>query len=263
MRADEWLGLVRVDATTWTMAVTPSVVAGSGSLYGGCATGAAVTIGRALTEHTPRWASTHFTGLARGGTALTLRSEVLAAGRSVTHLRVQASVEEDGRVAFTAHLTYGDRTPVVDRRDPPMPLVVAPDEAPVFDHRSHDGTFAARFEWRSAAALDHGSAATWWVRPREPVDDAGLLAAVLCDYVTYGIGRATGEVIGGLSVDNGLRLHDVARVPGWSLLRIDGEGLDGAFGSGTARVWREDGTFVASGSQTMVLNGWDWRQAGE
>jgi hypothetical protein len=74
--------------------------------------------------------------------------------------------------------------------------------------------------------------------------------------------------MGGLSVDNGLRLGDVAAGPSstpgdWLLLEVRPEVVEGGFGHGMARLFASDGRLVATGSQSMVVNTWDWRLPSE
>lgn len=256
------------DGGGFVLDVTDGVVAGSGALYGGCATAAVVEIGRALCSHRPRWVSVHFTGLARLGDRISIAAHVVSAGRTVTHVAVEATAGE--RVTFSARATFGDRPPVAED-DPATarpPSVGGPADAEPFDLPAHAGTFAERFEWRLAGVPDGPPrTACWWARPvvEQPTGapSTETAVAILADYLTYGIGRAAGVMVGGLSVDNVLRLHREGDHAGWLLLEIAADSLDGGFGSGSARVFDESGRLLATGSQTMVLNSWDWRRPGE
>ena len=71
--------------------------------------------------------------------------------------------------------------------------------------------------------------------------------------------------MGGLSIDNVLRLHDLSAVEGcdWLLLEVRPEAIEGGFGHGAARLFTADGRLLASGSQSMVVNNWDWRLPAE
>lgn len=243
------------------MPVSSGVVAGSSALFGGCATAAALWVAGQVSDHAPRWACSHFTGLAPLGSVVRLEAEVVGGGQTMTHVRVDATCE--GRACFTTGVALGTRPELATGRSIERPAVPAPEELPAFDLPVHAGTWAARFQWRLATPEGGTGLAAWWVRPTEQPLDGITTAAVLCDYVTYGIGRAGGVRAGGLSIDNVLRIHQAPPVESWVLLEVRADSLDGGFGSGTARVWDSDGSLLATGSQTVVLNDWDWRHPDE
>jgi acyl-CoA thioesterase len=256
---ERWLGIH--DGEPARLPVVPGLVSGAGALFGGCATAAAVVAAQRAASQPVIWVSSHFGVLARGGTTVELTTTAISEGRTVTHLEVTASVE--GRESFTARVAAGARSDHdVQGRWLHPPAVAPVDECPPFDHPVHADTWAARFEWRLAgtgADPAHEPWAAWWVRSLEPIDPL-VEAAVLCDYVTYGMGRALGQPMGGLSIDNVLRVHRpaAAGADGWRLLEVRPDWIAGGFGSGAARLFA-DGELVASGTQTTVMNGWDWR----
>jgi acyl-CoA thioesterase len=255
----DWLGLLE-EGDGWRLPVVPGLVSGAGALFGGCATAAAIAIAERAVTQPVVWVTAHFGALAKQGTAVDLSTRVISAGRTMTHLEVLGTVE--GRNSFTARVTAGDR-PAHDVQgqwasQPPVTDVA---DAERFDHPVHVDTWASRFEWRLAGSdADAGGPwAAWWVRSLAPIDPL-VEAAVLCDYVTYGMGRALAQPMGGLSIDNVLRVHrpDAVRSAGWRLLEVRPEAIAGGFGSGTARLFA-DGTLIAAGSQSTVMNSWDWR----
>jgi acyl-CoA thioesterase len=71
--------------------------------------------------------------------------------------------------------------------------------------------------------------------------------------------------MGGLSIDNVIRLHDLGAVADgeWQLLEVRPEAIDGGFGHGAARLFAAGGRLVATGTQSMVVNNWDWRLPSE
>ena len=272
-----WLGMARPDADDgagadgrWRLHVDDGVTSGAHALFGGGATAAALVAARVAAPQPLVWAAAHFGALAKAGTDVDLTTRTISAGRTMTHLEVTATVGE--REAFVVRLAAGERPahPVQGQWVAP-PSVPTPDDCDVFDHPVHHGTWAARFDWRLAGSAAPGGGgdgpwAAWWVRAR-PDDpcEALVRAAVLLDYVTYGVGRALGEPLGGLSVDNVVRIHDLDAATdhgtddGWLLLDIRPEGIHGGFGQGAARLFTPDGRLVATGTQSMVVNTWDWR----
>ena len=268
--AFDWLGLAADDeGGRWSLPVGEGVISGASALFGGCATAAAVAIVQRQAPQRVLWASAHFGALAKLGSVVDLEARTISSGRTMTHAEVVGSSGDGAtaRESFTVRVAAGDRpdhehggtwvTP---------PAVDAAEASPPFDHPVHEGTWAARFDWRLAGSGTDavGPWAAWWVRATEPSADAILRVAVLADYVTYGVGRALGSPMGGLSIDNVLRLHRLAAVDDheWLLLEVRPEAIHGGFGSGTARIFA-GGELAATGSQSMVMNGWDWRLPSE
>ena len=258
-----WLGLARDADDSWRVPVHGGVTAGANALVGGGAPAAALVVVREVAPQPLVWASAHFGALAKAGTEVELATRVISSGRTMTHAEVTGTV--DGRESFVVRVAAGDRPAhEVQGQWVDAPGVARPDECASFDHPVHEGTWAARFAWRLAGS---GPAwAAWWVRPA-PDDPCEPLvaAAVLTDYVTYGVGRALDQPMGGLSIDNGVRLHDLGAVEAgeWLLLEVRPEAIDGGFGHGVARLFTAGGRLVATGSQSMVVNDWDWRLPAE
>jgi acyl-CoA thioesterase len=141
--------------------------------------------------------------------------------------------------------------------------VTSPEDSAPFEHPVHENTWAGRFEWRLAIGSDRTPPmSTWWVRPADGVPLEPLVAAtVLVDYVTYGVGRALDVAIGGLSIDNVVRMHGVADA-GWYLLQVMPEAIANGLGFGSARLFAAD-ELVATGTQSIVVLPWDWRLPSE
>jgi len=266
-----WLGLRRGDGS-WTLPVDSGVISGASALFGGCATAAALLIAQDQSPQPVVWAAAHFGALAKLDTEVTLTSRVISLGRTMTHTEVVGRVGD--RESFTVRVAAGERPDHASVGQwVTSPLVERAEACADFDHPVHAGTWAERFEWRLAGRGDDAATpwAAWWVRPRalgtgtDVGTDRLVTAAVLADYVTYGIGRALGSPMGGLSIDNVLRLHrpDSARShDAWLLLEVRPEGVEGGFGHGVARLFT-DGHLVATGSQSMIVNDWDWRLPAE
>ena len=248
-----WLGLEAAD-DGWRLPVTSALVSGAGALFGGAGTAAAVVVAQAVAPQPVRFAAVHFGALAQRDTVVDLRTRTISTGRTMTHLEVVGSVDE--RESFTARIAAGDRPahPSGGQWVSP-PSVPAVDGCEPFDHPVHADSWAARFDWRLAGSGEAWAA--WWVHPLEPCDPL-VTAAVLTDYVTYGVGRALDAPMGGLSVDNVLRVHRLVDAA-WFLLEVRPTAIEGGFGHGVGRLFTDDGVLVAEGSQTIVVNGWDWR----
>ena len=129
------------------------------------------------------------------------------------------------------------------------------------DH--HDGTIMSRVDVRLASARDVGDLdgapgdgrSALWARVEGLECGAGLLA-ILGDWVPFGIGQALGQRAGGNSLDNTLRV--VRLVPTeWVLLDIRIHGIAHGFGHGLVHLWSEDGTLLATASQSVIVRFWD------
>jgi acyl-CoA thioesterase len=256
-----WLGMrLEADGSAWTLPVAPGVISGANALFGGCATAAALVAAGALVDQPVFWAAVHFGKLAATGTSVRIEGTVLSSGRTLSHLAVTGAA--GGAEAFSARLTAGARPAGVAAGSwirPPQ--VVDPDQAAPFDLPVHSGTWAERFEWRLAQPIgaEAGPSAAWWVRPQlgEPTPPLVVLA-VLADYVTYGMGRAIGVPLGGLSIDNILRIHR-PELSEWLLVEVRPGAVGDGLGFGSAYVYDSDRRLLAAGSQSIVANDWDWR----
>jgi acyl-CoA thioesterase len=90
--------------------------------------------------------------------------------------------------------------------------------------------------------------------------DATTLA-ILGDFVPMGVGQALGVRGGGTSLDNTLRI--VRLVPTkWVLLDIKVHAVDHGFGHGRAHMFAEDGTLLATASQSCAVRFWPPDQDG-
>ena len=56
----------------------------------------------------------------------------------------------------------------------------------------------------------------------------------------------------GTSLDNSMRFGEVPEVE-WVLLELQGNLAAGGYGHGIVRVWAEDGSYLAIGSQTASM----------
>jgi len=252
----DWLGLERLSDEEWRLPVTDGVRSGARALFGGCATAAAIVIAQELAEQPIVFAASHFGSMAQLGTTATIKSRVIAAGRTTTHLEIEGSV--DGTHSFLTRLSAGTRPAKETEGQWVHPAKTASlEESEPFPHPVHEETWAGRFEWRLAGtSREQRPVASWWVRPKEPLDPIAA-ATILVDYVTYGIGRALDTPIGGLSIDNVVRMHRVAEAD-WYLLQVMPEAISDGLGYGTARLYAKD-KLVMTGTQSIVVMDWDWR----
>ena len=78
---------------------------------------------------------------------------------------------------------------------------------------------------------------------------------MLGDFVPMGVGQALGVRGGGNSLDNTLRI--VKLVPtDWVLLDIQAHAVERGFGHGLVHMFAEDGTLLATASQSCIMRYW-------
>jgi acyl-CoA thioesterase len=143
------------------------------------------------------------------------------------------------------------------------PEVPGPDACPQRDlHAHHDDTIMSTIEMRLADArqmeeLDgspgEGRSAVWARVP--DLDTSAVTLGVLGDWVPFGIGQALGARAGGNSLDNSLRVVDVVPTE-WVLLDIRVSAVAHGFGHGLVHLWAEDGSLLATASQSAIVRFW-------
>jgi acyl-CoA thioesterase len=92
-----------------------------------------------------------------------------------------------------------------------------------------------------------------WARAPADLDlSTGAGLAILGDYVPFGIRQALGKMGGGNSLDNTLRVYRLVPTE-WVLLDIRIHGVANGIGHGVVHLWSEDGTLLATASQSAIV----------
>ena len=103
--------------------------------------------------------------------------------------------------------------------------------------------------------LSDGRTLMWARIPDVLTDVDTATLAVLGDFVPMGIGQALGVLGGGNSLDNTLRV--VRLVPTkWVLLDIQIYAVERGIGHGSVTMFAEDGTLLATASQSCIARLW-------
>jgi len=84
--------------------------------------------------------------------------------------------------------------------------------------------------------------------------DATTLA-ILGDFVPMGVGQALGTLTGGNSLDNSLRICRLVPTE-WVLLDIRVHAVARGFAHGLVHMFAEDGTLLATASQSCIVRDW-------
>ncbi len=247
----------------WHLPVDLRLCTGGNFLYGGSALGAAISAMEGTTGRNVVWTTAQYLSYARPGEVMDIDVYVPVAGNAITQARVIGHVGE--REIITVNAALGDRT-----FDHSGQFVTAPDAgrpedyAPWKHHHIVPGTIHDFMEERvvksrSESELDgtpgDGQTVLWARLPNviEGVDAATL--GVLGDFVPRGIGQALGIRGGGNSLDNTLRVMNLVPTT-WVLLDIQVQGVARGFGHGLVHMFAEDGTLMATASQSCIVRMW-------
>ena len=252
------------DRRRWRLPVVRALCSGMGGLFGGAALGAAIEVLERVTGRPLVWATAQYLAFARPPEVVELEVVEVARGHQSSQARVLARVDE--HEIFTVVGALG-------RRDlnwsgswavrPDVPSVAESPIRPVAPH--HRGTIGERLEMRIANArpletLDgtpgDGRSALWARLPGIPATGAAL--AVVADYVPFGIGQALGHPTSSNSLDNTLRMVRPSRrhPTEWILADVRVQAVADGFGHGVVHLWAEDGTLLATASQSAIVRRW-------
>jgi acyl-CoA thioesterase II len=264
MDARKFLGLQPThNRFRWNMAITPLVANWSGSLFGGCGLGAGIEILEEVTGRPVVWSTAQYLAYSEVGQVIDLDIEIGAAGQNITQARVIGRVEN--REILTVNAALG-------RRDEPgrgqwleMPDVPKPLDCPSREYRDPDRVSVnQRLEMRIAIGrnmddLDERQSingrSAMWARITDLEQNSAASLAILGDWVPFGLGQAMGAKAGGNSLDNTIRIVDLVPTE-WVLLDIRAEAIANGFGHGSVRIWAQDGTLMATASQSVIYRRW-------
>jgi acyl-CoA thioesterase len=260
----EFFGLETTDdPLRWQLPVVRGICSGFGSLFGGCALGAAIEVLERVTERPLVWATAQFLEFAKPDAVVQLDVTEFVRGHSSSQGRVTGSVA-DAEI-FTVVAALGRRGYAETgewAQHPHVPAVA--DSGPRTLPPHLEGTIADRLETRMADArnpdqLDgtpgDGRSALW-VRLPDGLEATASALGILGDYVPFGIGQALGHPTRSNSLDNTLRMV-VVHPTEWVLADIRVQAVAGGFGHGVVHLWAEDGTLLATASQSTTVREWE------
>ncbi|MDO8390708.1 MAG: thioesterase family protein [Actinomycetota bacterium] len=247
----------------WSMEVTSRLITHGGFLFGGCGLGAAISALEGTTGRSVVWATSQYLSYARPGEVLDIDVIVAVHGHQMTQARAVCHV--GNREILTVNAALGDRPFDRSGQWETMPVVPAPTE---YRNRNRGGlaenTIAEQMDQRMVKGREHdelpgpdGDGQTlMWARIPTVIDgvDAATLA-VLGDFVPMGVGQALGVRGGGNSLDNTLRVVNLVPTE-WVLLDIRVHAVNRGFGHGLVHMFAEDGTLMATASQSCIVRYW-------
>jgi acyl-CoA thioesterase len=265
MDARSWLGLQPThNPHRWVLPVTDGLQTHGGFLFGGCGLGAAIEALEGTTGRPVVWATAQYLSYAMVGSTVDIDVTVAVSGHQITQARAVGHVAD--REVFTVNAALGDRPLDHAGQWEAMPDVVPPDDSPPRSMRMDvDDSIMRRLDVRLATArnpLDlegvpaEDGHSSLWARIPDLLEPSAATLAVLGDYVPFGIGQALGEHAGGNSLDNTLRISRLVPTE-WVLIDIRIEAVANGFGHGHVYLWSEDGTLMATASQSTIVRWWD------
>ena len=232
-------------------------------LFGGCGLGAAISALEGTSGRPCVWATAQYLSYARGGEVIDIDVTVAEEGHRITQARAVAHV--GNREILTVNAALGVRPSSEGGQWECMPPdLPAPADCPPRPTRMRDGTVSERVDvriaqGRLASQLDgtpSDGRTIAWARIPEVIEDVDAAAlAVLGDYVPIGVSQALGRVGTGNSLDNTLRVARLVPTE-WVVLDIRVHGVDHGFGHGLVHMFAEDGTLLATASQSCIVRPW-------
>ncbi len=264
MDARTLLGLEKAaKPLSWTMTVQPALCNLSGVLFGGAALGAGIEVLEEATQRPVVWATAQYLHFAPQGSELDLEVVIPVNGNSTTQARVIGRVGD--KEVFTVFGAFGHRDVPGDGRFADRPLVRRPSDSPERTFRQPiansinellEMRVAKGRNWEELDGVPSadGRCALWARMPGLDNMSASALA-ILGDWVPFGVGQALGMRAGGNSLDNTLRFVQSAPTE-WVLLDIRVHSVQNGFAHGLVHQWAEDGTLLATASQTVMVRHW-------
>jgi acyl-CoA thioesterase len=242
------------------MPVVRGLCSGFGALFGGCALGASIEILEQVTGRPLVWATAQYVEFVRPPSVVEFEVTEVVRGHASSQARVLAHV--DGNEIFTVVAALGRRSVPWEGEwavRPDVPSV--PDSPPRPLAPRFRGTIAERLEMRLANGrdVDHldgtptsDGRSALWVHLPFGTEATGAALAIVADYVPFGVGQALGRQISGNSIDNTLRMVR-PNATDWVLADVRVQALAGGFGHGVVHLWAEDGTLLATASQSVIV----------
>jgi acyl-CoA thioesterase len=263
--AREFLGLEAThNPHRWHFPVTLGLSTSGGFLFGGCGLGAAIAAMEGTTERPLVWATAQYLSYAQPGSVVDVDVTIAVAGRQSTQARAVGHVAD--REIFTVNAALGARDlPVHESWAVPLEVPAPEDCDPRPLRLPGDESIMSRLDVRLASARSWeemqgnpapGGRSALWARIPDLLEPSAAALAILGDYVPFGIGQALGAFAGGNSLDNTLRVLRIVPTE-WVLLDIRVDGIDHGFGHGTVHLFAQDGTLMATASQSTIVRYWE------
>jgi len=259
-----FLGISRIgDGSKFEMPVDLRISTSGYFLFGGAGLGACISALETVSQRNLVWATAQYLSFAKTNELVTIDVTLVVNGPQITQGRAVARV--DDREILTVNASLGDRQFDAAGQFAKAPLAPLPENIPMREHRRdlagtiHDSLQQRVVKGRTIEQLDgslsDGNVVMWAHIPAliEDVDATAL--GILGDFVPMAVGQALGIGAGGNSLDNTIRI--VKLVPTkWVLLDIYIDAVARGFGHGRVNMFAQDGTLMATASQSCKARKW-------
>lgn len=262
MDVKTFMGMERVGESRWRLEVTPDVATPGSFLFGGCGLGAALV---ALEEAGGRptvWATAQYLSYAPTGSVVQFDATLAVEGGKVTQGRVVAS--EGDREILTVNAALGVPALEVGGVWVERPSVPPPDSCParrlpaMFANSILDRIDVRVAKGRLLEDIDGTPGdpdSALWARVPGHLEPSAATLAIFGDYVSGSTSQPLGLRTMGRSLDNTLRVARLVPTE-WVLCDIRIHALVNGYAQGIAFLWAEDGTLLATASQSMSIRLW-------
>ena len=238
--------------------MVPEICSGIGALFGGCALGAAAEALERTTGRPVVWAAAQFVSFVRPPDVVEITITPLIEGRRFTQARVVGRCDDVD--IFHVSATLGARDSELTGTWAIPPQTLPPEECPTRERMSRfQGTIMDRVETRlvsdPAGEREPGSVGPgrsgFWVRVPD-LECSSAALGLVGDFIPAGISFALGERAGGQSLDNTMRILQLAPSE-WYLVDVRIHGVEHGVAHGLAHMWNERGVLLGTASQTTVV----------
>jgi acyl-CoA thioesterase len=277
----------------WYLPVTDGIATAGRFLFGGCALGAAVAAMEAVTARPLVWATAQYLSFAMVEETMDLDVTIAVSGHATTQARAVGHVGEreiltvNGALGAKEHPAAGQFVAMPDVPGPQdCPLRPSRIEGDSSIMTRMEMRLAKGRQWEELPGnpVADGRSALWVRLPEEPssaepagppgsdgppgppgtagppgpagplrsISTSAAALAILGDYVPFGISQSQGRWWPCNSLDNTLRMVRL-RSTEWVLVDVRVEGVADGFGHGTVFLWGEDGTLLATASQSALI----------
>ncbi len=223
-------------------------------MMGGVGLGSAIVALEQATGRPLIWATAQYLSYAQPDSIVDIDVHIPVVGRNVTQARVMSHVGE--KEIITVNAALGLREGWSSEQYVPMPEVPAPDDCDVWAPRHPElEDLHKRIERRTVPrdSVDHEGHARMWMRAVGDEPTTAGLVAVVADFLP----GAIPVTMGSSSLDNTLRIHRLVPTR-WCLLDARIHALSAGFFHGEMSVFAEDGTLLATASQSGALRKQSW-----
>jgi acyl-CoA thioesterase len=252
------------DPSVFRLRITERVCVGPPGnvfMFGGVGLAAATIAAERVTGRSVVWSSAQFVSYARIGDTLDLAVEVLSQGRNISQVRIVAT--DAGKLVLSVAAALGDREKTPDGQWAAAPDMPPPEDCvarelwPVQDAALMNRLDVRVAPGRYGAIPRDGTPSpdgrmVLWMRAKEDAPIDASMLAIFADFVPSGLAVAFGRHGGGNSLDNTLRVTRIVPTD-WVLCDVRISAAARGFGHGAIHMFAQDGTMIASGSQSAIL----------